>query len=159
MTANQNFNNVYGWDVQQLGAAATGQTGYAQGGNAPAAPAAGVTAAEQVSAGAPGPFPGNVVNALENPGYAASPALMTPGPVAAPSIPATTVAAANPYGLAASVSISGGTVTVVAVAPANSNTFTTVATSTPSTVTVPPGGQIKLTYSVVPTAWGWTLVN
>ena len=159
MTANQNFNLVYGWDAQQLGAAATGLSGYAQPANVPAAPAAGVTAAEQISAGAPGPFPGNVTQILENPGYAASPALMTPGPIAAPSIPATGVAAANTSGLAASVSISGGTVTVVAVAPAGSSTYTTVATSTPSTVTVPPGGSIKMTYSVVPTAWGWTLVS
>lgn len=158
MTANQNFNNVYGWDAQQLGAAATGQSGYAQPANAPAPQT--VAAAEQASSGASAaPAPTVVAEVLTNPGYAASPSLMTPGPFTAPSIPATTVAATNPSGLAASVSISGGTVTVVAVAPAGSSTFTTVATSTPCTVTVPPGGQIKMTYSVVPTSWGWVAVS
>ena len=155
MTANQNFNNVYGWDAQQLGAAGTGISGYASPANVPVSPT--VSAAEQASSGASAaPAPTVLAEVLTNPGYAVAPSLMTPGPIAAPSIPATTVAANNPSGLPATVSISGGTVTVVAVAPAGGS-FTTVATSTPSTVTVPPGGQIKLTYSVVPTSWGWVL--
>lgn len=155
MPANQNFNNVYGWDAQQLGAAGTGLSGYAQPANAPVA--ANVSAAEQPLSGASfSPSPTAVPEVLVNPGYAASPALMTPGPITPPSIPASTVAATNTSGLPATVSISGGTVTVVAVA-AVGGSFVTVATSTPCTVVVPPGGQIKMTYSVVPTSWGWTL--
>lgn len=150
--ANTNEALVYGWDVQQLGNT-VGQTGYAQPANAPAAAA--VSAAEQASGGAPFPAPAGITEVLTNPGYAASPGNMTPGPITAPAIPASTVAAANPSGLAASVTITGGTVTVVAVAPAGSATFTTVAAATPCTVTVPPGGSIKLTYSVVPTSWAW----
>jgi hypothetical protein len=154
--ANQNDYLVYGWDVQTLGAVA-GQSGYAQPGNAPQAPV--VSAAEQVSAGAPFPANPGVTQVLENPGYAASPANMTPGLVTAPAIPASTVAASNPSGLAATVQINGGTVTAISIASAGSSTFTQVGTTTPATVTVPPGGQIKMTYSVVPTSWTWTAVN
>lgn len=150
--ANTNEALVYGWDVQQLGATA-GQTGYAQPGNAPAAAA--VSAAEQATSGAPYPAPAGVTEVLTNPGYASSPGNMTPGPITAPSIPASTVAASNPSGLAATVTITGGTVTVISVAPAGSATFTQVGTTTPASVTVPPGGQIKMTYSVVPTSWAW----
>lgn len=155
--ANQDQNLNYGWHTQKLGATA-GQTGFSQPANAPVA--ANVSASLQAGAGngySPtiGAYGSN--NVLVNEGYSASPALMTPGAVTPPSIPASTVAQANPYGVPVTVSLSAGTVTVVAVAPANSSTFTTVATSSPCTVTVPPGGQIKLTYSVVPTSWGWTL--
>ena len=152
--ANQDQNLVYGWHTQKLGATA-GQTGFSQVGAAP--PTANVSTASQVSAGAPaaGPNPA-VTTILENQGYAASPANITPGALTPPTIPASTVAAQNPSGLSATVVISGGTVTVVATAPAGSSTYTTVATSTPATVSVPPGGTIKMTYSVVPTSWSWT---
>lgn len=155
--ANQDQNLNFGWHTQKLGNTA-GQSGFSQAGNAPVA--ANVSAASQVSAGAPvvGPNPA-VTTILENPGYAGSPAAMTPGPVTAPSIPASTVAASNPSGLSANVNIAGGTVTVISIAPAGSSTFTQVGTTTPATVTVPPGGQIKMTYSVVPTSWSWVAIN
>lgn len=151
---NQDQNLVYGWHSQKLGATA-GQSGYGQVGAAPVA--ANVATALQVSAGAPGAGPNPAVTTiLENPGYAAAPGLMTPGPVTPPAIPATTVAQANPYGVPVSVVITGGTISIVATAPAGSSTFTTVGAG-PGSYTVPPGGSIKLTYSVVPTSWSWTL--
>ena len=155
--ANQDQNLNFGWHSQKLGNTA-GQSGFAQVGAAPVA--ANVSTDEQISAGAPvvGPNPA-VTSILRNPGYALSPVNMIPGPITAPTIPASTVAAANPSGLSAQVNIVGGTVTVIAVAVAGSSTFTTMATSSPATVTVPPGGQIKMTYSVVPTSWSWTGVN
>src|SRR6185312_17268045 len=117
MPANQNFNLVYGWDVQALGNVA-GQTGYAVPGNAPAAPQ--LTSAEQVSAGAPSPLPGNVTQILENPGYGNSGAAVLPGPLTAPAVPTSgTGIALNPSGLNASVLVATGagvTVTQVAVA-------------------------------------------
>ena len=67
--ANQNDNLVYGWTPQSLGATAS-QTGYAQPGVNTAATT--VSAAEQVSAGAPGPVKSNVTQVLTNPGYAAA---------------------------------------------------------------------------------------
>jgi hypothetical protein len=154
---NQDQNLNYGWHTQKLGATA-GQTGFSQPANAPVP--ANLAASVQASAGAGyspsiGAYGSN--GALVNPLYAVSGALVTPGPVTPPAIPSSTVAQANPYGVPVTVNLSAGTVTVVAVAPANSATFTTVATSSPCTVTVPPGGSIKLTYSVVPTSWGWTL--
>jgi hypothetical protein len=159
--ANQDQNLNYGWANQKLGAVA-GQTGYSQNGVNPASGA--VSTAEQVSAGAPSPFPGNVTQILENPGYAASPAAVSPGAVTAPAFAASTVAVQNPTGLNCSVLITGGTVTVIAVAPmvnGAAGTFTTIATSTASPVllNVPPGGFIKITYSVVPTSWVWVAVS
>lgn len=99
---------------------------------------------------------------LTNPGYADGQNTQL-GAITAPAVPATTVAATNPSGLAAIVTLAGGTVTVVATAPYNpagagSATFTTVATASPATVTVPPAGYIKLTYSVAPT-WTWVTTN
>jgi hypothetical protein len=70
-------------------------------------------------------------------------------PMAAPAVPASTVAAGNGYPLPALVTITGGTVTVVAVGTA------TMATSSPASVIVPVGGTITLTYSAAPT-WTWT---
>lgn len=83
---------------------------------------------------------------------------------ALPAIPASTVAVQNPTGLAALVTLVAGTVSVISVAPYNaagagSATFTQVGTTTPATVTVPPGGFIKMTYSVVPTSWIWVTTN
>lgn len=171
MAANVNENLVFGWSNQQLGATA-GQTGYAQNGVNPAA--ASVSTAEQVSGGNPSP-PGamNVqgensgayaAQILTNPGYASAPAAVSPGAVTAPAFAATTVAVQNPTGLNCSVLITGGTVTVVAVAPlvnGVAGTFTTMATSTatPVNISVPPGGFVKLTYSVVPTSWVWVATN
>lgn len=76
----------------------------------------------------------------------------TIGSVAAPSIPASTVAFQNPFWRDAAVSISGGTVTGVAV------DGQTQVTSTPCTVYVPSGRTVTLTYSVVPTSWSWILL-
>lgn len=159
--ANTNEALVYGWGVQQLGATA-GQTGYAQNGVNPAT--ANVSAAEQPSSGASAaPAPTAVAEVLTNPGYAVSPATMSPGavPAALVPVPATTVGFQNPTGLNCSVTLAGGTVTVVAVAPlvnGAAGTYTTIATSSPATVSVPPGGFVKLTYSVAPT-WTWVATN
>lgn len=162
--ANTNEALVYGWDVQTLGAAGTGQTGYAQPGVVPAT--ANLGAALQASSGAPYPAPGNggVTEALTNPGYADGNTQL--GAITAPTIPATTVAVQNPSGLACIVTIVAGTVSAVATAPwatsAGAATFTTVnpgETGTETQVTVPGGGFIKLTYSVVPTSWAWVTTN
>ena len=166
---------VWGWNVQGAGYAnqsvngVPGQ-GYAQAGNAPAAAA--VSAAMQPSGGGL-PYPVGAENVqgetgdsgagflgvLTNPVYAGNPANVIPGALTPPSIPATTVAAFNPSGLEAQVSITGGTVTVISVAAAGSSTYTQVGTTTPAVVQVPGGGSIKLTYSVIPTSWTWVAVN
>lgn len=160
--ANQDQNLNYGWANQKLGAVA-GQTGYSQNGVNPAS--ATVSAAEQVSSGASAaPAPTAVAEVLTNPGYASSPAAISPGAVTAPAFAASTVAVQNPTGLNCSVLITGGTVTVIAVAPlvnGAAGTFTTLATSTasPVSISVPPGGFVKITYSVVPTSWVWVATN
>jgi hypothetical protein len=168
-------NLVPGWNVQSTFANAStiGEpgAGYAQPGVTP--PATALSAAYQASAGFPQP-PGalnigsensgsQTVSVLTDPGYSVANGT-TLGAITAPSIPATTVAANNPSGLAALVTITGGTVTVISTAPFNSAgpgsaTFTQVGTTTPATVTVPPGGYIKMTYSVVPTSWTWVATN
>lgn len=164
--ANPNETLVYGWNVQGAGYSnqavngVPGQ-GYAAPGVNPASP--NVSAAEQVSAGAPSPLPGNVTQILENPGYAGSPALISPGAVAAAlvPVPATTVAFQNPTGLNCQVSILTGTVTVISVAPlvnGVAGTFTQVGTTAPANISVPPGGFIKMTFSVAPT-WVWIATN
>lgn len=157
--ANTNEALVYGWHVQQLGASA-GQTGYAQvATQAPAAAA--LSAAQQASSGAPFPAPGGggVTEVLTNPGYGGAEG--TPlGVVTAPAVPASTVAIQNPYGLAAQVTVIGGTVTAVNVAPntaSGAGTYVQVG-SGDGQVTVPPAGYIKITYSVAPT-WSWTTIN
>jgi hypothetical protein len=163
LMANQDQNLNFAWQVQKLGAVA-GQTGYGQNGLAPAV--ANVSAAEQPLSGAsaaPAPT-ANVTEVLTNPGYASSPALISPGPVTAPAFAASTVAVQNPTGLNCSVLITGGTVTVIAVAPlvnGAAGTYTTIATSTasPVSLSVPPGGFVKITYSVVPTSWVWIATN
>jgi hypothetical protein len=124
-----------------------------------------VSAAEQVSSGASAaPAPTAVAEVLTNPGYASSPAAISPGAVTAPAFAGSTVAVQNPTGLNCSVLITGGTVTVIAVAPlvnGAAGTFTTIATSTasPVSISVPPGGFVKITYSVVPTSWVWVATN
>lgn len=156
-------NLVPGWQVQSNVPA-----GFAQAGVAPTPS----TLTGQANAGFPQP-PGalnigaensgsQTASVLSNPGYADGQNTML-GTITAPTVPATTVAAQNPSGLAAIVTVTGGTVTGVATAPwvpggSGSATFTTVATATPATVTVPPGGWIKLTYSVAPT-WTWVTTN
>jgi len=163
--ANTNENLVYGWSNQQLGNTA-GQSGYSQPGNAPAATT--VSAAEQPSSGAsfaPAPTT-NVTEVLTNPGYALTPANITPGPVTAPSLPtSSTGVAVNPSGLSCVVTVvtgAGATVTDVQVAPANSSTYTdlttTVAASSSGTFSVPPGGKCKITYTGTPT-WTWVAVS
>lgn len=166
--ANTNEALVYAWSNQQLGAVA-GQTGYAQNGVNPAV--ANVSTASQPTAGNPSP-PGamNVqgensgsygAQILENPGYASSPAAISPGAVTAPAVPASTVAVQNPTGLNCQVSILTGTLTVIQVAPlvnGAAGTYTQVGTTAPANVSVPPGGFIKMTYSVAPT-WVWIATN
>jgi len=72
------------------------------------------------------------------------------GAVAAPAVPASTVALANPFWRDAEVIVSGGTVTQIAVDGANQ-------LITSGTVTVPTGKTIALTYSVAP-SWVWKLL-
>ena len=64
------------------------------------------------------------------------------------SVPASTTAQTNVYGVPMIVTVTGGTVTVIAV-----NGVTTGLTS--GSFLVPSGGTITLTYSVAPT-WTWT---
>ena|ERR1700761_2578120 len=157
--ANQNEYLSYGWSNQSLGNTA-GQSGYAQPGNAPAATT--VSTAEQASAGAPSPLPGNVTEILTNPGYAASPALITPGNLTVTALATVTTGTSyqNPSGLAANVVISGGTISGVSVAPDNNGapgTYVQVGT-TDGTYGVPAGGFIKVSFTGTPT-WAWTAVN
>jgi len=72
------------------------------------------------------------------------------GHVAAPSVPATTVALTNPFWRDCAVTVSGGTVTAVAV----DGTATGV---TSGTVVVPSGKTITLTYSAAP-SWNWVVL-
>jgi parallel beta-helix repeat protein len=69
------------------------------------------------------------------------------GVLTAPSVPATTVAQTNTFGVDATVTVSGGTVTVIAVGG-------TATGLTSGTFRVPQGQTITLTYSVAPT-WKW----
>lgn len=160
---------VWGWNVQGAGYGnqsvngVPGQ-GYATPGVNPA-PSTTVSSAEQASSGAPYPAPGGggVTEVLTNPGYASSPALISTGAIASAlvPVPATTVAFQNPTGLNCTVSILTGTLTVISVAPlANgvAGTYTQVGTTAPAEVSVPPGGFIKMTFSVAPT-WVWTATN
>lgn len=68
----------------------------------------------------------------------------------APAVPASTVAATNPFTFPVPVTITGGTVTAVVV-----NGVTQGATS--GYFLVPVGGTISITYSVAPT-WSWATV-
>lgn len=169
--ANTNEYLVYGWSAQTLGAVA-GQSGYGQNGVTPAA--ANVGSALQPSAGLPNPAGSENVQGeasgsqtaqiLTNPGYADGNTQL--GAITAPTIPASGTAVQNPSGLAAIVTVVAGTVSAIATAPwatsAGAATFTTVnpgETGTETQVTVPGGGFIKLTYSVVPTSWAWVTTN
>ena len=67
-----------------------------------------------------------------------------------PAVPASTVALVNPFGVTASVALTGGTSTFIFVNGVQ------VGTTTPANVQVPPGGTISVTYSVAPT-WAWAL--
>lgn len=69
-------------------------------------------------------------------------------PLIAPAIPASTVQAVNNTGQPVAVTVTGGTVTVIAVNGVASGL-------TAGTVIVPAGGNIAITYSVVPTSWTW----
>jgi hypothetical protein len=68
--------------------------------------------------------------------------------VSKPAIPASTVAATNTADYAMWVEVAGGTVTVVKV------NDVTIGARVVGAFFVPPGGTIKLTYSVAPT-WQW----
>jgi hypothetical protein len=160
--ANQDQNLNFAWQVQKLGAVA-GQTGYGQNGVNPTATT--VSAAEQVSSGASAaPAPTAVAEVLTNPGYASSPAAISLGAIASAlvPVPATTVAFQNPTGLNCSVTFAGGTaVNPIQVAPlvnGAAGTYTTVATASPATISVPPGGFVKMTYTGAPT-WVWVATN
>jgi hypothetical protein len=67
--------------------------------------------------------------------------------VTAPAVPASTVAATNTYPHAVFVTLRGGTVTAVSVGGVALSAFT-------SSVLVPAGATITLTYAVAPT-WTW----
>jgi hypothetical protein len=69
-------------------------------------------------------------------------------PLVAPAIPASTVQTVNNTGQPVAVTVTGGTVTVIAVGGVTSGI-------TAGTVIVPAGGNIAITYSVVPTSWTW----
>lgn len=69
------------------------------------------------------------------------------GPLAAPAVPATTVALANPFPYDCTVFVAGGTVTVIAVGG-------TATGLTSGSIRVPAGQTITLTYTVAPT-WTW----
>jgi hypothetical protein len=156
-------NLVPGWNVQSSAPA-----GFAQAGVAPTPS----NLSGQLLAGFPYP-PGaaNVgsensasysASSLANPGYADGQNTALGG-ITAPAVPASTVAALNPSGLAALVTLSGGTTTIISTAPWNvggsgAASFTQVGTTTPATVTVPPAGYIKVTYSGAPT-WTWVTTN
>lgn len=158
----QDENLVYGWNNQGSFATGTAPAGFAQAGVAPAPG----TVVGQAGSGiaSPNGIVGNqyALPILENAGYADGNGTML-GTITPPAVPATTVAIQNPSGLASLVTLAGGTVTVVATAPFNAAgsgtaTFTTVAVTSPATVTVPPGGYIKMTYSAAPT-WSWVTTN
>lgn len=72
------------------------------------------------------------------------------GHVAAPVVPATTVALANPFWRDAAVTVSGGAVTAITVDGAATG-------ATSGTVFVPTGKSIAVTYSVAP-SWNWVLL-
>lgn len=165
-------NLVQGWNSQgNFTAAATVGApglGFAQSAAIPA-----TTVAGQPSAGFPSPpGAGNVgaensaaytAQILVNGSYSINPVPSLSAALTAPAVPASTVAAQSPSGLPTIVTISGGTTTVISVAPWNAGgaaaaTFTQVGTTTPATVSVPPAGYIKITYSVAPT-WTWTPTN
>jgi len=69
-------------------------------------------------------------------------------PLVAPAIPASTVQAVNNTSQPVAVTVVGGTVTVIAVGGVTSGL-------TAGTVIIPAGGNIAITYSVVPTSWTW----
>lgn len=71
------------------------------------------------------------------------------GGLATPAVPASTVAASNPSGIAVTVVITGGTVTNVAVNGVTAGTGD-------GTYTLPAGGTIAVTYSAAPT-WMWSV--
>lgn len=72
------------------------------------------------------------------------------GAIAAPAIPATTVAIYNPFHRDAACTVAGGTVTVIAVDGQATGIIA-------GTVLVPAGRTIALTYTVAPT-WKWTVL-
>jgi hypothetical protein len=164
-----------GWTSQGTGSAqsTTGipGAGYAQGATVPVAVAL-ATSSPGVILGAGLPQPQGALNIgaensgsqtvsiLSNPGYADGNGTIV-GFLTPPTVPASTVAAQNPSGLAAIVTITGGTTTFIFTAPlvnGAAGTYTQVGTTTPQTVTVPPAGFIKITYSGAPT-WVWTTTN
>lgn len=170
-TADENL--VPGWNVQGNNGGTAGN-GYATAGAVPPAP--NLSSALQGSAGFPYPPKAEDVGSendgasgvsiLTNPGYATGNGTIL-GAITAPTIPASGTALANPSGLAAQVSVTGGTLTEIQVAPftaagVGSAVFTEVAAGDAAgsaPVVVPGGGWIKLTYSVVPTSWSWVTTN
>ncbi len=78
-----------------------------------------------------------------------------PGHVAAPAVPATTVALQNTFARAAAVTVTGATVTAIAV---DGTATGAVGASTGTTVMVPAGKNIALTYATGTPTWVWTLI-
>jgi hypothetical protein len=87
-------------------------------------------------------------SAISADGFGQSPTV-TPlmGPLTAPALPASTVALLNPYGVAVSVYVSGGTVTVIKLGG-----VTTGLTS--GLIHLGAGDNIAITYSSAP-SWVW----
>ena len=163
--ANQDQNLNYAWHVQKLGATA-GQTGYSQHSSSPAENPVNLAAAAQASSGAPvlAPAGSDVTEVLTNPGYATGNGTLL-GVVTAPAVPATTVGIQNPFGLAALVTIAanGATIASVSTAPntggtGGAGTYTQILSGA-GQVTVPPGGWIKMSYTVATPTWAWTTIN
>ena len=70
--------------------------------------------------------------------------------VAAPAVPASTVAQPNTFGRSCLVTVFGGTVTVIAVGGVTVGLIA-------GTFLVPAGSSITITYAVAPT-WTWTVL-
>jgi hypothetical protein len=74
-------------------------------------------------------------------------------PIQTPAMPATGVPISNPYGVAAAITITGGTVTAISTGSNSANLSATGLTS--GTVFLPNDWAIALTYSAAP-SWTWT---
>jgi hypothetical protein len=80
------------------------------------------------------------------------------GSVTAPTVPASTVALVNPFWHHAAVTIKGGTGAVSAVAIDGVSQGITLASTVTTTVIVPSGKSITLTYAATGPTWTWILL-
>lgn len=152
-------NLVSGWNVQG-NVNPGGETGYAQAGVT-----GNVANVGQASAGFP--LPAGAMNAnpsensgaysesvLENGSYSVTPTTQIGQTVSwtGAAIPATTVAKAQPFGVNAVMTVTGGTVTAISYTPFGSTTAVEVEAGETTSVIIPAGASVELTYSVVPTS-------